>query len=510
MLKLIPSDIENETFESLGNAIYRHKSERADVLAVITEDRQVTWAEFGEMVAQVAGKLSSLGMKQGSFVATLSENSIENLVTFCAILVSGACAVPLPFSATQEALTGMAADSGASILFASPAQLSVARNLGVGEVVDLSEVMTWSSDSPKLQAPVEVQTSDLFNIIYSSGTTGLPKGIVHNYLIRARQLHRFRAFGVTKDTRFLISMPIYSNGTLFGVLPTLAFGGTILLMSKFSTTGFLKLSQDHKATHTVMVPVQYMRLMAEPTFDDYDLSSYECKFSLAAPLSHKLIGETMERWPGNMIEVYGMTEGGLSTSLNCQQFPDKWDTIGKPGMGIDVRVIDEDGKELPKGEIGELIGRAPVMMSHYHNQPEKTAEIIWRDADGNHFIRTGDMGWLDDDGFIHLSDRKKDMIISGGFNIYAADLEAVLQDHPEVTECAVIAVPSEDWGETPLAVVVTKSGFAGTGEEIRDWANAKLGKTQRLSAVEVRPELPRSEIGKVLKNKLRDEFAARA
>jgi long-chain acyl-CoA synthetase len=250
----------------------------------------------------------------------------------------------------------------------------------------------------------------------------------------------------------------------------------------------------------------YEVILAEDGFDDYDLTSYRCKFSTSAPLPGTLIGQVMARWPGNLIEVYGMTEGGVSTALNCEAFPDKWDTVGRPADGVDMRVIDDRGNELPCGEVGELVGRADSMMQGYHNQPEKTAELLWTDAEGNHFVRSGDMGRIDEDGFVHLMDRKKDMIISGGFNIYAADLEAVLRQHPDVSAAAVIAVPSDAWGETPLGFVVLHEGATTDAAALLDFANAQLGKTQRLSRVILRNDLPRNDIGKVLKKDLRAPY----
>jgi acyl-CoA synthetase (AMP-forming)/AMP-acid ligase II len=213
----------------------------------------------------------------------------------------------------------------------------------------------------------------------------------------------------------------------------------------------------------------------------------------------------MKRWPGNIMEFYGMTEGGPGTVLDCAAYPDKWDTVGKPQEGADMRVIDEDGNELPYGSYGEVVGRSGSMMPGYHNNPEKTREATWVSPDGEHFVRTGDMGRFDEDGFLHLLDRKKDMIISGGFNIYAADLESVLRRHPDVADVAVIAIPSREWGETPLGLVVPRRKDADP-DAIREWANDQLGKTQRVSKVEFRDDLPRSEIGKILKRELREPY----
>jgi acyl-CoA synthetase (AMP-forming)/AMP-acid ligase II len=214
----------------------------------------------------------------------------------------------------------------------------------------------------------------------------------------------------------------------------------------------------------------------------------------------------MQRWPGNIREVYGLTEGGISTSLDCAAYPNKWDTVGLPTEGAEIRVINEDGKEIPQGEIGEIVGRAISMMRGYINRPEQTREMLWISPEGLTFYRSGDMGRVDDDGFVHILDRKKDMIISGGFNIYAVDLEKVLLSHPAVADVAVIGIPSNQWGETPLALVVRKNGHHETEDDIREWANLHLGKNQRISAVEFRNELPRSTIGKILKRELRTQY----
>ncbi|MGB2201305.1 MAG: class I adenylate-forming enzyme family protein [Pseudooceanicola atlanticus] len=507
MKSFTPTEVENEAFLDFGAAIQANARDKADKTAIILGETSLTWADFGAMVAQVAGKLRAEGIGRGHYVASLAENSIEHVVLYSAVVAAGACIVPLPFSATPEALTRMVEDSGSRLLFASAAQRQVAEGLGAEQVIGMETVTYWAADAEPA-APADVAPDDLFNIIYSSGTTGLPKGILHDHRFRSRQLRRITNFGMTGDDTMVISTPIYSNTTLFGMLPALSLGATLIVMAKFKTIEFLDLSQRHRPTHAILVPVQYMRLMAEPRFDEFDLSSYRCKFSTSAPLPGKLIAKVMEKWPGNLIEVYGMTEGGISTALNCEAFPDKWDTVGRVGAGVDMRVIDEEGNELPAGSFGELVGRGPSMTQGYHNLPDKTSELLWRDAEGRDFIRSGDMGRIDEDGFVHLMDRKKDMIISGGFNIYAADLEAVLRQHPDVTDTAVIAIPSDAWGETPLGFVVLASGSSATAEGVLEFANARLGKTQRISKIEVRDELPRSDIGKILKKDLRAEYEA--
>ncbi len=250
--------------------------------------------------------------------------------------------------------------------------------------------------------------------------------------------------------------------------------------------------------------------MALPEFDAYDLSAFRAKFCTSAPFAAALKADILKRWPGRLIEYYGMTEGGGTCVLEANKFPDKLHTVGMPAPGHDIRLIDDNGRELPPGATGEIVGHSEGIMTGYHNQPSKTAEAEWYDPTGKRFIRTGDIGRFDEDGFMVLMDRKKDMIITGGFNVYPSDLEAVLRTHADVAEAAVVGVPSERWGETPVAFVVAKRKDPQLAKTLQEWTNARVGKTQRLSAVELVDSLPRSAIGKVLKRELRDAYKSKA
>jgi long-chain acyl-CoA synthetase len=349
-----------------------------------------------------------------------------------------------------------------------------------------------------------------FNIIYSSGTTGSPKGIVQSHRMRWMHVQRGAASGYGPQAVALLATPLYSNTTLVSFFPTLTLGGTVVLMPKFDAGAYLALAEKHRATHTMLVPVQYQRLMAHPDFDKYDLSSFDRKLCTSAPFGATLKADILKRWPGGLVEYYGMTEGGGTCILVAHEHPDKLHTVGCPAPGHDIRLIDDAGREVAPGQVGEVVGHSPAMMNAYHNQPAKTAEAEWHDATGKRFIRTGDIGRFDEDGFLTLLDRKKDMIISGGFNVYPSDLESVLEQHPDVAEAAVVGVPSARWGETPVAFAVLKPGCQLSAEELLEWANERLGKTQRMAAVEIVDELPRSAIGKVLKRELRDGFQSSA
>jgi acyl-CoA synthetase (AMP-forming)/AMP-acid ligase II len=314
--------------------------------------------------------------------------------------------------------------------------------------------------------------------------------------------------GVDEQCRTLVSTPLYSNTTLFMFLSTMANGGTAFIMEKFDTQRFLKLSEVEKITHAVLVPVQYERLLNDPAFDRFDLSSYQLKISTSAPLHKQTKEALLERWPaGGLLEIYGMTEGGVGCFLMAHERPDKLDTVGQPGPGCDLKILGDQGDILPLGEVGEIIGRSDNMMQGYVNRDEATKEASWFDKAGRRYHKSGDIGWLDEEGFLHLLDRKKDMIISGGFNVYAIDLERVVLGHAAVEDCAVVAGPSQQWGETPVAfVTVSSKSIEGNiePEKLCEWANKQLGKAQRISEIRIIDSLPRSPIGKVLKRELRD------
>jgi acyl-CoA synthetase (AMP-forming)/AMP-acid ligase II len=336
---------------------------------------------------------------------------------------------------------------------------------------------------------------------------------------------RAKGYGYGADVVALVSTPLYSNTTLVVYFPVLAFGGCVVLSAKFDARGWLETAQRHRVTHAMLVPVQYDRLLSHPDFDRFDLSAFRFKFATSAPFPAALKRQAITRWPGELVEFYGSTEGGGSCILEASRYPDKLHTVGRPAPGHELRLIDEQGRELPRhmthtngdgvGITGEVVGRSPSMMTAYHRKPDATREVEWFDAQGQRFLRSGDIGRFDADGFLTLVDRRKDVIISGGFNVYPSDLEAVLREHAGIAEAAVVGVPSARWGETPVAFVVLRGcRHDGSGDMSRDakplldWANERLGKTQRLHDLRVVEQLPRSAIGKVLKRDLREIYGS--
>ncbi len=479
--------------------------------ALICGKDEVTYQELDELADRVAAKLQHERVGPGSVVAICSATSIAYVAVFFGILKTGAAVSPLSPSATPEQLLKMLEDSGASHLFTdetgsealnSVSQKITARRIALQEGVPGELLETWLSAAGTSRLPTAIQPESPFNIIYSSGTTGTPKGIVQPHSMRWSQLHLLDPPGYGPEAVAIISTPLYSNTTLVSLLPALAGGGTVVLMERFDARGFLELSERHRVTVAMLVPVQFRRILDVPDFDQFDLSSYQVKYATSAPFSAELKAEVLARWPGGLIEYFGMTEGGGAFMLVAHERPDKLHTVGQAIEGHDMRVIDEHGNQVPAGMTGEVVGRSAVMMTGYHNQPNKTSEAEWYSPEGLRFIRTGDVGRMDEEGFLTLIGRKKDMIISGGMNIYPSDLEAVLREHPAVAEAAVIGAPSERWGETPVGFVTLQQPGTVLAKEIKDWVNAKLGKMQRLADLRIIPEMPRNPIGKILKREL--------
>jgi long-chain acyl-CoA synthetase len=506
-------------FEALPDLIAAHARARPDATALVCGEARVSYAALDAAMDRVAVTLQRDGRKPCDTIAICAHASNEYLIVFLGALRAGVAVAPLAPSSTPAQIAGMTTDAGARHLFldAANAQAVPAPVTGDGvQRIRLDDsdgdtpLARWLAPSGTRGAPVRIDPAWPFNIIYSSGTTGTPKGIVQPHSMRWGQVRRAEAGGYGHDAVTLIATPLYSNTTLVVVIPTLARGGAVVLLPKFDCASYLALAQRHRATHTMLVPVQYQRLMTWPGFGQHDLSSFRFKACTSAPFRAELKAEVLRRWPGGLTEYYGMTEGGGSTILYCHLSPNKLHTVGQPAEGHDIRLIDELGHELPGGPdvIGEVVGRSSSMMLGYHNQPDKSRESEWFDAEGRRFIRTGDVGRFDEDGFLILMDRRKDMVISGGFNIYPSDLEAELRRHPAVMDAAVVGVPSDEWGETPVAFVVRRAGHDDAPDAIRRWLNERVGKTQRLADVKLVDELPRSAIGKVLKRELRERYRA--
>jgi long-chain acyl-CoA synthetase len=350
---------------------------------------------------------------------------------------------------------------------------------------------------------VERAPEDAAVIIYSSGTTGAPKGIVHT--LRNRQDFGYAfALGLRMSDRSVIldTISLASNGAWTMVMPALLLGATLVVMPSYSASACLDVIQREQVTHVILVPAQLISMLAAPELAATSLRSLECVFSVGAALREDVRAATIARISRQLYELYGLTEGA-ATVIHPDELATKAGTVGRPMLGCDIAILDDSDRIAAAGVPGEIIGSGMHLMQGYYRKPELTQAAIWRDAQGRNWLRTGDIGVLDADGYLTIVDRKKDMIISGGLNVYPSDIEAVIGEHPDVMDVTVIGVPHEKWGETPVALVIPAPAATVTSDELQTWANARLGKHQRLAAVEFREAFPRNALGKVLKRELR-------
>lgn len=392
-------------------------------LALADSTTRLTWQQLDHQLNKVAHAFMALGIKPNEHIAILARNSVEYATLFLGGLRAGICIAPLSTLASSESLAAMINDSEAKLLFVSddyreliePIENKLVKLLPEG-LKRLELFDDFIADASTGEVNIEPNLEWGFNLIYSSGTTGTPKGILHSRRYRAIESNTIAGLGFDQNSRGFIATPLYSNTTLFFFMSTLANGGSIHMMEKFNTTEYLAICEREKITHAVLVPVQYERLLKDPALNSTNLSNFEFKCSTSAPLHKAVKEDLLERWPqGGLWEFYGMTEGGVNCALAAHERPDKLHTVGQPSEGCDIRIIDEQGVEVPQGEAGEVVGHCDRMMLGYHNRPEATEEANWYNEQGTRFHRSGDIGWLDDENFLHLLDRKKDVIISGGF-----------------------------------------------------------------------------------------------
>jgi acyl-CoA synthetase (AMP-forming)/AMP-acid ligase II len=493
----------------------------ANKTAVICDDTDMSWAEFGHGTAQFGNALLDLGLEKGDRVVVLMKNSYEMAEAMMGIIRAGLVAVPLNVSINDAAVASMARDSNARAIVASGEH--VHRVDGLREELDADTCTRLISADTDLDgwlnysairdaagtdcANVTIGPHDECNIIYSSGTTGLPKGIVHDHACRAAWASDMAvALRFHSGARTLLTLGLFSNITWVAMLATFLAGGTIIISRRFDPVDCLETIQNLKVTHTGMVPLQYQKLYECEQRQDFDLSSLYSSMCCGSPLPLWLKLKLAAEWPGQFIELYGLTEG-LVTTLSPEDLLRKPESVGLPCPGQKLAIIDDNDRIMDAGGSGEIVGECRFLMSGYHGNDAASEEATWIHPSGRRWLRTGDIGRLDDDGFLYLVDRKKDMIVSGGQNIFPADIEAVMFEHQDIADVAVIGATSDKWGETPVAIVVLRNEVPL--DELMQWTNTRVGKQQRIAGIIPVTELPRNPNGKVLKRELRDQFADR-
>ena len=503
---------------NIGSLFARHARYRPNHPAFVFEDQRLTWNELNRSINRLANALLALGVQKGDKIATILPNSLELFETYWAVAKIGAVVVPFSTMLLEQAMQSLLQDSDTVLLITNSSFVASidAIKAELPAIAKDRYLLTDSSNTAgyrdyhalksvaKESEPpgILIEPDDPFNIMYSSGTTGLPKGIVHTHRIRGAYATSFAAgFRITPESVIMHAGAIVFNGSFVDLMPAVFMGATYILLGQFDPLSYIETIKREQVTHVMMVPAQIIALLQAPNFAAEGLQSLEMILSLGAPLLREHKEELNRHLPGRFYELYGLTEGFV-TVLDKMDYPVKPDSVGVPPPFFDMRIVDERGIELPAGDVGEICGRGPILMPGYYKRPDLTSEAI---QDG--WLHSGDMGYVDEDGFLYLVDRKKDMIISGGVNVYPRDIEEVVARHPAVQEVAVFGLPHPKWGETPLAAVILQQPGSIAAETLRDWINANVSaKFQRVQDVFIMEDFPRNVAGKTLKRVMREEY----
>jgi steroid-24-oyl-CoA synthetase len=535
----VPIQVYKNRLHTLGEIIAMADA-RAGVDFLVQGDRRVTYDEHNTLVRRVAAAFRELGVGHGDRVAILSANNIEWVVLFWAAAATGAVVVPLNAWWKADELEFGLRDSGAKLLFCDAKRWQVIRDRVEG-LPDLDHVFVMDleerdgaarpgtglllAEDPGALPDANVAEDDLFAIMYTSGTTGRPKGATLTHRQSLANLQNIFCLGVANSTRggeaapeltsdvqsaTLLVVPLFHvTGCLSTMMLSYASGAKVVLMppGRFDPDAAMATIEREKVTSFGGVPTIMWRIVESPNFEDYDLSTVVRVSYGGAPAAAELVQRIHERFPKvrkTLATAYGLTESAsVATSNAGDDYRTHPDSVGRPAPTVEIKVVDADGNPAPTGEAGEIWLRGPtIMLRGYWNRPDATAEAITTDG----WFRSGDIGRFDDDGFLYLVDRAKDMIIRGGENVYCVEVEEALFEHPDVVDAAVVGVPHKVLGEEVKAVVQLKPNSPATADDLRTHCAARLANFKVPEYVDLRDEpLPRNPAGKVLKNLLRGD-----
>ncbi len=490
-------------------------------IALVQDERRISYADLNHRVNQIANKLFGLDLRKGDKASLYLSNSIEFAETYFALSKLGVVVVPINFRIKGKELLHILRHSGSKFLFFDDTGRqnvesvrmdlrSIEEFIFVGDrpcdgTIPYKEMLDRSS---KEEPSTVVSEEDVHSICYTSGTTGLPKGAVLTNLniILSHYYVTSSEFGVTHDDIFLATTPLSQRIGWGKLINSISLGCTLVILPFFNAQETMKMVEKEKVTILSIVPTIGRLILQLPDLESYDTRSLKMFFVTGEAFPFEVKKGLIDRFPHvKIVSYFASTEAAIVTSMLHEDILARPTSVGHLLPGVEVKIIDDEGRERAAGEVGEIItkcGKPGVasVMKEYYKDPLQT-----REAFIGGWLRTGDMGMFDHEGYLHIVDRKKDMIISGGFNIYSREVEAILESNEKVAEAAVIGVPDGTYGEAVKAFIVLKSGAQATGEEMIEYCKANMASYKKPKYVEFIKALPRNTVGKVMKYQLRQK-----
>ncbi|HEV8633778.1 MAG TPA: long-chain-fatty-acid--CoA ligase [Chloroflexota bacterium] len=505
----------------VGDLLDRAAARFPDRTAVVFGERRTTYRQLAERVGRLAGGLRGLGLRPGDRLALFLDNCDQAWELILACARTGIVWVPLNYMLKGREVAAIVRHAGARALavgrehwpIVEPLlpELGLEAVVGVGDGAPGKPYQALIAESQPDRPDAPPRPDDLFCLLYTSGTTGLPKGtrLSHRAILAHARLAR-REYALTPGAVGLVVLPYFVGATLNCVqIPGLGQGITLVFNRKFSPAAFFELIRCERVTHVQTVPTMLVRLLESSEIDRADLSSIVTIGYGSAPMPVDRLRQLLDRFGPIFTQIYGLTETcAMATVLRRHEHTlagaaaRRLASCGRPAQGVEVRLVDEAGQEVGTDRPGEIVIRGPTLMDGYWNADEATAEAI-----RGGWFHSGDVARRDADGFIYISDRKKDMIITGGFNVYPKEVEEIVFTHPSVADCAVVGLPDPEWGEAVTAFVAPKAGAALDPDEIVELCRRELAGYKKPRRVVLVDEIPRNPSGKALKRVLRDRYA---
>jgi fatty-acyl-CoA synthase len=505
---------------TVGDLVVTAIRRGGDRVAFISGDRRMTYRQLGALVSQVIQTLQARGLKRGDAVATLSANRPEAFVITAAAYVMGLRVTWMNPTSSEDDHAYILEDSGVRTLFVDPltfgerARKLAQRVPGVERLLSFGPNDGFGDDllaaaaqfMPGRLVP-QAEAEDVCVLIYTGGTTGRPKGVAHTHRVHVTMiLTEMADWDWPDEIRFLALTPItHASGAM--IMPVLLKSGTYAMTQGFTPEKFVHLVEEHRITATFLVPTMIYVLLDSPARQGADLSSLKLVIYGASPMSPARLIEGMKVFGPVFMQLYAQSEAPNTVAVlhqhehDPEHHPERLASCGTPCVGNQLRLLDDDGNEVPEGEVGEICVRGPIVMQGYWNKPEETAQTF-----RNGWLYTGDMARQDADGYLYIVDRSKDMIISGGFNVYPREVEDVLSQHPAVASAAVVGVPDPKWGEAVRAQVVLRPGATVAAEELMALVREKKGAVYTPKAIDFVDALPVTGLGKLDKKAIRAKF----